>query len=144
MFNFRLVCLFLLIFIFTGCEEEEIDFRNTAPTISFSFFKDGKKARLDSVLFIGTDSLRVFKDTLRTYVLPLDYQQGQSSFRFYVQSIESEVHLNYDLVLFDDIDRIKYDAFLQQISYSNIDSLAIICRDTLTCKTNDATIRLFY
>lgn len=137
----KLAVLTMLLSIFSSCDEDPISTQNTAANINFAFFVDGKARKPDSV---STDfGQRIFSDSLQFYTLSLPVDT-LAFYQFYIDSLTSQVLLKYTLEREKDVDRVVYKAYNPIAAATNIDSLIITCTDTVTCKTNEAVINLYF
>lgn len=158
-------CALAILLFVTACVEEDMDLRGTSPTIKISFIKDEVFLKPDSVFAAGADSIHIYYDTLRTYLLPLRSDQDSSEFIFYIDSLVSDVTIKYTRTLLYDVDIIRHNTifkyatatkldsmFLLQnnniicsvVGPSEMDKLALTCGDSLNLTTNETTLRLYY
>jgi hypothetical protein len=157
-------CALIVLLFFTSCTEEDMDLRGTSPTIKLSFFKDAVSIKPDSVSAVGADSIHIYTDTLRTYILPLRSDQDSSEFTFYIDTLASNVTIKYTRIPIYDIDIIKHNAVFKHASANHLDSmvvqnndilcsvagpsdmekLTLTCGDSLNLTTNETTLRLYY
>ena len=159
-----LLPLVFLLTVIISCVEEDPDLRGTAPLIGFSFYDSTNVLYPDSVMAAGADSIYIFTDSLNVYPLPLRNDLGLTEFTFYLDSIVSEVAIEYEVTPTYDIDMIRHDAILKNAIISNIDSVLLVqdneilcttvssstgsvalnCGDTLNLNTNETTLRLYF
>lgn len=154
-----------MLLFFTSCIEEDMDLRGTSPAIKLSFLHNGVSIKPDSVFAAGADSIHVYSDTLRTYILPLRSDQDSSEFTFYIDSLKSDLTIKYTRTPTYDVDVIRHNAVFRYAYANNLDSIVLVqntnklctavktsdmenialtCGDSLNLRTNETTLRLYY
>lgn len=131
--------------LFACNEDQELDLRSTAPTINLSINAgDTALIRPDSILLSGTDQVLTYIDTLSSYNLPLDITSNSTTYEVYFSGLRGSVILIYELVLIDDIDKIRYIATLRDYFAINFTSAELECEKEFRCTTDDTTITLSF
>ena len=142
MFKKAFFFLISLSWFLSGCEEDPLTTRNSAPKVAFAFYADGEAIKPDSVY--SSFGRLIFEDSTATYKISLPVSGKRAEMKFFVDSLNSEVILQYEWDILQDVDRIIYDLHTPAVMATNVDSLTILCNDTINCSTDEAIINLYF